>query len=382
MKFKSIILTITLCLCTLFATLGLSACKGVSLDNLKTNFEKLDAQIQALSEGENVVFESGSFEGLQSNLIVSGYGEYIDKQIQSLKEESESDKEEKPKVLDGIADLVDLYNVTLVISDNYVNSNKAFVLGLDEKTFSKETKQVLESLNGSVVDFTNALSKFSVARNDLIDHFTHFAGIDTDSDLASVLKFKKVYGDLVRKNVTLSENMAKMVETTRIFDVLKNKIPTVEDTATLKAYIRAKLLPLYSEFQITEFANNMNWNSQKDGDGVTKKRITTLLTNVGKSFGGFKNNFLTNKVKTQPLSKEEFKELLDLSEMFFVESQSYFKALRDINFSSLSVGFDNNMKEYLKTNEMAEIYLQKLEQFVEFSIGDFMDAVALRILID
>ncbi len=354
MKIKKLLLTMALCCFCVFSVVGLAGCKDVTLSLLKENFEKLDAAYAANSD----VFVEGEFEGLPTKYLISSYGTVVDKRIENGTE--------------GYEELLKLYNATLVMASDYVDSNREFLLALEEKELSKQSKEALKILNDSVVEYTNSIEDFIRGRASLMDYFSKYAEESEVSNMKNILQFKKIYGNMVKKNVRLATNSARMVETTKIFELLKQTHPTAADTETVKEYIRAKLLPIYSEMKITEIANNMNWSAQKEGD--CKPQIDAVIEKLDASFVDFKQNFVTKKT-SKVLTKTEMGHLFDIAEEFFVEAEAYFQALYGLSLSKLAVSYDNQMSKYLKENALAEVYLQKLEQFVGHSLGQFMDAV-------
>ena len=354
MKMKKVFLSLVLCFCSVFAVLGLTGCKDVNLSTLKENFEKLDETFASYNE----IFVEGECEGLETRYLVASYGKYVDEKIYDHQ--------------DGYDELLKLYNFTLVTASDYIENNRGYILGLEEKELSKDSKNALKVLNESLVDYINFLPEFIRARESMIEYFSKYASQTENSNLKNLLQFKKVYGALVKKNVTLSINSAKMVETTKIFDLLKQTHPTAADTETVKEYIRAKMLPVYSEMKITEIANNMNWSAQKTGD--CKERIDTLIQELDSSFSVFKENFIS-KVTNKVLTKSEMQNLFDLADQFFVETDAYYQALYGLNLSNLAVNFDNELAKYLKTNKLAEVYLDKLEQFVGHTLNAFINSV-------
>ena len=190
-----------------------------------------------------------------------------------------------------------------------------------------------------------------------MNYFEQFGNEITEkSSLAYLREFKKDYGKLVSKNIELSTQMAKTIENTEIFDLLKNTAPTENDTKIVKEYIRAKLLPVFSEFKITEIENNLNWNAQKDT--ATKQRINVLLTKLNDQFETYKSRFVSSGETLQILTTDEMNNLFNLADNFFVEADAYFKALGKFNISKLAVDFDNDLEAYKKSNKLAEVYLE------------------------
>lgn len=356
LKTKSVILSLVLCCFALLGIFTLVGCGSVTVQTLSEQFDELDAVYEQYSN----IFTSTTYDGIETNYYISSYGTTVDNEISSNTE--------------GYVELLNIYNATLIIANDYTDSNRDYVLSLDQDSLSKDSKTALKAVSESLEDYIESIYDFVEARSILISHFENFAGNSNASDEASLLRFKKVYGNMVSNAVTLSTKMAEMVETTSILDLLKRTDPTTADTVTVKDYIRAKLLPIFSELRITEIENKLNWNAQLDGDGETKERITALMSELDTQFESFKEIFVktaTNKL----LSTEQMNDLFELAEEFFKDAEQYYYALSSLDIYTLSVTYSNNMSNYLEVNELAEVFLQKLEQFVTISLPNFMEAV-------
>lgn len=355
MKFKKIMAGLTLCCCSLFALLGLGGCGGVTLSTIQENFDKLDATYKEYSS----VFTQGVVDNMDTNYMIK-YGTIVDGYVTEKRE--------------GYVELLDIYNSTLVISSDYIDNNKEYIKNLDEKNLSKESKTALKDLNESLVEYTDTISDFVRARKTFVDYFEEFNGqLSEESSSAYLRKFKKSYGELVSKNIELSMSLASAIETTEIFDLLKKTTPTENDTKIMKEYIRAKMLPIFSEFKITELENNLNWQGQAETE--TKDRIDNLLASLESKFATYKARFVGSNENVSTLTSEEMNQLFDYVENFLAETDAYIQALKGLNISVLAVDYDNNMEKYLEKNPLAETYLEKMEQFIGTTLTNFMDQV-------
>lgn len=355
MKFKKTLASLALGCCSVLALFGLGGCGEVSTKTLSENFDKLDATYQEYSE----VFKQGTVDNLSTDYLIT-YGSIVDQYVTEQKE--------------GYVELLSLYNSTLVISSDYIKNNEEYVKNLDDSTLSKDSKAAIKILNKSLVDYTDTISDFVRARKNFVEYFEQFNGqLNEESNSAYLRKFKKSYGELVSKNIELSMNLAKTIETTEIFDLLKKTDPTENDTKIMKEYIRAKLLPIFSEFRITEIENNLNWNGQAQTE--TKTRIDNLLASLDSKFSTYKARFVGESGDLKILTSEEMNTLFDYIGKFFLEVDSYMDALKKLNISVLSVDYNNDLESYLGRNPFAETYLEKIEQFVEISLPNFMDQV-------
>ncbi|MBP3431944.1 MAG: hypothetical protein J6K39_03735 [Clostridia bacterium] len=359
MKTKTIFLSLILCCFSLFSLFGLVGCGEANIGTLKENFGKLDTLYQEYTA--DGIFEGGLLEtGLPRSDYVVTYGTVVQKKVDA----SEASYKE----------LRELYNLTLAISHDYIDNNKSLILIKSDEDLNSESKTALNNLNGSLVEYIASLERFVDARSDLIEYFDNVSGsINAEADENHLRLFKKSYGDLVSKNLTLSTNLAKIIETTEIFELLSETNPQPNDTKLIKEYVRAKLLPIFAELRITEIENKFNFNnSQNNGDD--KARIQTLLDKLDAAFEIYKPNFVSDKTTVKLADKDATKNLFDLIKDFFTEADSYFKALQNFNFSKFAE-YKHTMEDYLKENSMAEIYLTKMEKFVEVTLPEFMNAV-------
>lgn len=357
MKIKHIILSVVLAFFGIFATFGLAGCGEVGLDTLQENFENLDAVYAQYSE----VFKTGTCENMSTKYLVD-YGNIVNGYVGQNKDE--------------YRELSSVYNITLAVSSDYIDNNRSYILNFNQENLSKEAQESFKALNESLVDYTNSIKNFVSARDALITHFENFNGqLEEKDDLAFLRKFKKQYGALVEKNVILSMNLAKSVESTEIFEILKRGTPTENDTKIIKEYIRAKLLPIFSEFKISEVENNLYFGAYSEIQTPAKERIDALMKKVNSQFERYKSSFVGGTENFKVMTKEGMNSLLDLVDDFLVETESYYQALHGFDISTLVEKYDIDLEEYKKINIYAEIYLQKMEQFIEISFGNFTDKV-------
>lgn len=352
MKITSKILGFVLCCTAVLCSVALVGCKKVTLSNLEQSYQQLEDEFKA----NETVFISHDFEGQATDVYVS-YNEKINKLTVTDKD---------------FGELVWLYNFALSAAHNYIFSNRSFVLSLKEAELSKSAQKIIGTLNQSLVEFKNYIPSFVRERQSFLNHFDAFDNLDVNADRAALLRYKKVYGRFVDKAVNACNNVATMVEESKIFDVLQNTTPTRVDAETIKNYFGAKLLPVFCEFKINEFANKMNWSVQ--AEGTAKARINTLIDNVEQKFATYRDVFVS-RTTSITLSQQQIKDLFTLYNKFCTEKQDYFTALKNFNFARLALDFDNNLENYLGANAYAKTYLQKVEQFVELMLPNFMEAV-------
>lgn len=353
-KVRNLFLCLLLCFCSVFTVFGLVGCGSASVSDVKKNFQKLDATYQKYGE----IFTITENKKDEFYILINYGSSRIATQIEAGGKFEE---------------LKSVYNATLVIASQYVDSNREFVTNYESK-LSKSSKKALDNLNESLEDYISSIKSFAKAHAALLDYCNR-VNVDTN-DALHVLTFEKAYGKMVQRCVTLSTNVAKFVETTKILSLFKDKntTPTELDTETVKQYIRAKLLPIYSNFRIKEVGNGMNWVETLDGDGETKDRIDSLLSELDKQYETFKNIFVRNTAN-KALETEKMNELFDMADRFFVAADEYYSALSGLDIKTLGVKYKNDMKAYSKKNKLAEIYLDKMEQFIRVVFPNFMNEV-------
>lgn len=359
MKVKSLLCSVVLGFCALFGVLGLTGCKEVNLDTVTDNFLKLEEVYSANAD----VFKEGTCEGMATKYLID-YGTVVDGFVSENK--------------DGYAELLTKYNAVLVISNDYIDNNKSYVMNLTDEKINADSKKSFKALNNSLLEYTESISDFVRARKSFMEYFAQFNGeLGNEANEAHLRKFKKEYGNLVDKNLELSMSLAKSVESTEIFDLLKNTTPTQNDTKIVKEYIRAKMLPIFSEFMISEIENNLNWNAQVATE--TKTRIDQLLGKLNNSFEVYKARFVKSNENVKVLTNKEMNSLFEMVENFLVETDEYYKALKGLDISALAVQYDNNLENYKKTNKLAEVYLEKMEQFINITLPKFVEESLLVI---
>jgi len=357
MKMKRVLIGFALIVVCAISMFTLTACGDVSLKTLKENFEALDK----VYAGHSTIFEVGTFEGIENAYIVK-YGDTIDGFISSG--------------TTGFQELKVLYNATFAISNDYIQNNRTLLLNLNEEQLTKAQHKAIDQLNSKLVKFTKSIDGFVKARADMVEYFEWFGNTATSEDIETHLReFKRAYGEFVSKNIEVSTSIAKVVEEVDVFAILEKKNPIANDSVVIKEYVRAKLLPIFSTFMIDEIANSINWNSTAQTE--TKTRIDNILSTLKTLFESLKSNFVVKSnddIKT--LKDSEVKTLLNQIEAFFVEADAYYQAVEGFDTKALAgLTYDNDLGAYKKSNKMAEVYLNKIEEFVEISLSKFMNTV-------
>ena len=362
MKLKKIMAGLGIGCFSVLALVGLGGCGDVSLSTITQNF----AELETVFQDNSSVFSRGIIDGMESNYVIS-YGTKIDNFVDAD--------------VEGFGELEEIYNATLVIASDYVDSNKHYVTNLHENDLSSSTRRQLNILNSSITTYRDSIEDFLVERTNFITYFDNFEtpilpGESKPSIVrdAYLRRFKRSYGAMVANSVQLCSDMAEVIESTEILTLLETTSPTTEaDTEVVKEYIRAKMLPLFSEFQITEIENKMNWAGQTQT--ATKTRIDTLLQNLQTAFESYKKDFVTSTASLQVLTNQQITEVFNMTSKFILDTEDYMDALIGLNIERLAVSFDCDMERYLNSNNMAEIYLEKLEQFVTKILPNFENQV-------
>lgn len=360
MKKKSLILSFVLGFLCVVPVFGLFGC-GASPQTLKKNFEALDKTYETYS----TIFVEKNISGVTTDHAVD-FGAKVNGYVSQKRE--------------GFDELDELYNLSFAISNQYIERYRGYICELQEKDLSKEAKNALDTLNNSLTSFDKQIKNFVKERASFVQYFEQYEGVsETETSTEVYLRrFKESFGRLLEKNIKFSTDLANAVEATKIFDLLKQvEAPLSSDTGIVKEYVRAKMLHLFTDFEITEFSNKMTWSVQAQGD--CKSRIDTLIGGVGKQYDAFKTQLIYAGKEYNVLSKEEFSNLFDFANEFLLEAEAYSKALTKMNFYDLAVNYGNNLKKYKEKNKFAEVYLQKMEQFVSITLPNFIQNFAKKV---
>ena len=355
MKIRKIALSLVLVLFSFCSAFALVGCGGTSLKTLKESFDEMDAVYAQYS----TVFKTGSCDGFATKYLID-YGT----EVNNLVGNNEV----------GFKALRSKYNILLSISNDYIDKNKAFIISFKEEDLTKAAKKSIKKLNESVVEYTDYIDEFVKARNSFNEYWrVHGSTANKEAKEAYLREFKREFGALVEKNIEISTNLAKTIEETEIFDLLKAAQPTKDDTTIVKEYLRAKMLPIYSNFLITETETALNWDNTLYNGVQTKKDIDAVLETLSNNFEEYKTQFLGDA--TVQLTLDEMKAFLNLIDNFVIESGSYLRALKDLKISELATTYKYDMEKYLKENKFAEIYFQKIEQFINTTLPNFVEKV-------
>jgi len=350
-KIKSIAVAVVLGVVGIFASLGLSGCGG-SLSSLKSDYAAMEKKIASY---ENV-FAEGTIDGISTKLKVN-YGQYANDKIE-IGDTNFKELEEK-------------YNSILVISNDYVVQNIKVIENYGQKNLTKKAKKAVKELCDDIKDFTKYLKTFATSRKGFEDYFEQMGATASKVDIESQLViFKKAYGKLISKNLAISNSVAKCMENTQIYESLKK---TSADATTLKIirdYARAKMLPVFSRLMLNETSNQFIWDNYKNKSD-TLRQIDALLTLTETTYSGdYKTRFVSAPAPSN--SDANVKALFEMVDEFLKEADSYLSALSDFDIREFAVGHDGNLKTYLKENKLAERDLYKMNQFLKYTLPNFM----------
>lgn len=352
MKTKRICLSLVLCLCALFSIFTLSGCGSSVVVDANNNFTTLEETYSKYAE----VFELGTLENNFTTKYVVDYGVDVDSFSGENKTKYEALKEK--------------YNVMLALSSKYIDSNKSYVVALQEEELSDETKNAIKNLNAKLDSYIKYLPTFVEERNIFKNHFINFPE-NEDANIAVLNKFKKSYGELVNKNIELAISLANVIETTEIFDLVQSTEPTQKDTEIVKDYIATKMLPIFNKLLIEETETKFAYYDYSGGAADEISKVVAKLETV---FSAYKSNIALSTASTKALeSKEEMQNLIQITNDFFVEMQNYEYSVDELKIYDMIVNNKNDFEEHKKSVAFAEVYYEKIYQFVSITLVDFLE---------
>ena len=183
-------------------------------------------------------------------------------------------------------------------------------------------------------------------------------------------EFKREYVKFVDKCVQLSQRLSSAVDSVGILDSLEElEISNVE---LVKNTILNKLLPAFHNLYVNEIGS---FNFYETDQNETFNRIANVVENL-KNVLNDKYTVIMKLADAQlsdTVTVEEIKAIREEADIFYVELNDYLEALDGLDIRTLSVDYDNDLTRYMEANDRAEIYLQKVEQFVEVTLSEFLD---------
>ncbi len=343
MKKKSILLCLVLCLATVFGVLGLTGCGETSIVAVQASFKNLEKRYEDFKD----VFVTEKHEGVVDGGLQYGLTVKLGENILAQEE-------------DGYAVLSSTYKEILEISNDYVLSNKEYFDGLTDKQLSKNSQNALKNVNDALGSYISEIPTFVSKMKDfdkklgiLEDENGTILPENKESERLLLLTFKKEYGILVSKNINLASAIANFVESTGVFNVIKENAPGKNNFITLKNYIRIKLLPIFSVYRLDRIENVYNFSSTMADQGDAYEKVNNQLKKLDDLFGTFKAKLLNSKVKDIGEDVEAntklFNQIFEKANKFFTAEANYLSALHDIDFHALSE-MDYSTEKYSAKN--------------------------------
>ncbi len=371
---KKLLVCLVLCLASVLGLFGLTACgDNASLADVKASYKSF---VETYAKFEEVfdMSETHNPDGnLQWKLDVN-LGENIDtrSKVSEKKEQYQS--------------LITTYKEILEISNDYVMSNKEYIDGLSEKDLSNGAKDCLKGLNDALKSYKSEIPVFVKKMHEFNAYLTPGSAIDEDGEDINLQLFKKEYGKLVAKSITLSTAVANFVENTGVFKLIKNGVPTQKNFITLKNYIRIKLLPIFSRYKLNKIENVYNYYSDFYSQGAPAYvRVNNQLVRLEDLFGTFKTKLLTATVGTISGSDEDltklFNKIYDKAQDFFTEEADYFTALNGIDFYALAQT-DYDSATYSAKNKNFLKFMDEIDLFLGTDGGGVFDSFIASISAD
>lgn len=352
MKKRSVILSFVLAIMCVLSVFTFTGCK-VTTQTLEKSFNSLEA----LYEKYDDVFIDGEVNGQSSKYLVN-YSDTINSYISSHRE--------------GFDELDEVYNTMLDLSARYVDENKLVILNYNEKSLSKAAKKSFKTLNKSIKNHKKQIKRFVSARKSLVFYFDHFDDDGSGIGAAYHLRvFKKAYAKFASSSIALANSLAKTIEKTEIYDYLRVTETTESDVGLVKGYIEMKLLKVYNSAILKEIASKLDWETYKNKN----ERLKDLVASMNTSLDYFTGHIAGNGGTLRLFDRTKMTELLDKTEEFVVESKSFLKAVYDFNFAECAKYYDNNLEKYARHNKFALIDIDKMEQFINITIANFMQEV-------
>ena len=354
MKKKNCILSFVLGILCVLSAFTFTGCSN-QIDALKTNFQSLETAYQSYESS----FTNGSVGGFFTNYKLD-YGSIVNASIETNSQ--------------GFEDLDDVYNIILAISNEYIDSNKEFLLNYNAKNLSKKAENALKTLNDNIKSYQKELKTFIDAKQSMVYYFEQY-GVDNalgDNSKSYHLRvYKKAFANFLGKNIAVSLSLAKAIECTEIFDLLKTTTTTNTDIGIVRGYIQAKTLAIFNEFLINQTSSVMNWSLYRG----LNDRLDSIYDNYNSAFSQYKTLIVNGGTNYRAFANGEMETFLDKINNFFLAAEDYYKAVKDVNFSELAKNYDNDLNRYSSAKKMIFVDIEKLEQFVSTTLPGFIGEV-------
>ena len=343
-KRKSII---SICLVLMFVvmTFALVGCGSTSTETISESFtamyEKLDAQNKVLRKND-AALNTEEYYDLTYGTVVDGY----------ITEER-----------DNYTDLKNFYNPIFSVAMSYIEENREIITRLNDEDLNDETKNLTTELNDKIKEFTNQIDDFMTAYNEFTAFFaTYQADEFKEGQLVQLRDFKREYSNFVNSSVKLSLTLSSVVEATGILD-------NISSVGLIKNYICNKILNVYNAFYIVELGN-FNWQGTTQTE--TKSELDNIITELRNSFSTYITIIQKTGDDLATLTTESLAEIRTKTDNFMTEVDAYLKALDNLDIMTLSTVENNNLEEYIKDNVYARVDINKISQFVNSTLPEFL----------
>lgn len=366
MKVKTKLLSLAILLVACFCLVGLAGCcnQKVTIGTLEENYKVLQ-EIYTKAKEDKAFEEKQVDANISSTKYYINFGTELQKKIEGYEDEQGRHEPES-----GYVELRSLYNVTFAISNEFVDNTIPWIIGRKDEAITSETQSAVERLNATLVNYTATVRTFLAERGNIAYYFDNEASKYTAEDnLSSITIFKRTYSAMINANVNFSLALADAIETTNVYDDINNSEPTQHDCNSIKQYIRAKLLKVFSKFYITEIDSQFNWkNSQSDGDA--KADIQGYLDKLDENFALYKT-VLASQTAPKKVDQEEIKTLWKYTQDFLIDTNDYYTALEKLNLSA----FNAARFVYKDYDKQAPIYMHKIEQYLSITLPQFLNEI-------
>ena len=357
MKVKTKLLSLVILLVACFCFVGLAGCcdKKVTIGTLEANYNTLQ-EIYTKAINEDAFVEQKVDANVNSTKYYINFGSELQKKIDANTA--------------GYVELRNLYNVIFAISNEFIDNTIPWIIGRKDEAISKETQSAVESLNSALVNYTATVRNFLSERTSVIYYFQNEASKYTEADnLSSITIFKRTYSAMINANVNFSMALADAIETTNVYEDIYSAEPTQHDCNSIKQYIRAKVLKVFSKFYITEIDSQFNWkNSQSDGDA--KADIQAYLNKLDSNFTLYKS-VLASQNAPKKVTQEEIETLWKYTQDFLLETNDYYIALEKLNLSA----FNAARFVYKDYDKQAPLYMHKIDQYLNITLPQFLNEI-------
>ena len=353
MKKNSIVLSIVLAVVGFFSVLTFAGC-DVSVETVGNTIAEVNQQYKNYSS----IFGEGDLTANNyHSYYVVNYGDVVNGYVSS----SETRYSE-------FNELENKYNILLALSQRYIDDNSALILNYEKyNKFSGEARKYLNEFNSKLKDFSASFEKFAKERNVMAEYFKNYSGDNAPTERVEqdhLLIFKRAYGPFVSNCVKAAAALAKCIENTEIFDILKATEINENNIKILKEFVEIKTAEALNNYYVEGILNKITWSVYKNKDS----QVVSIYNRV-ENF--YKNTFLTNFVGRGDdfkvdMTKEKYREIFNLVDNYLKEVESFVYATNDFDFNKWANTYECKESDYAeKENKLVLVDLDKMEQFIK-----------------